>query len=122
MAAIDGQPEINNCYYWNFFATMGMGFLVTGPYSLITTAVSAELGQHPSLRGSSQALATVTAIIDGTGSIGAAIGPFLAGTLTANGTNLSPLQGDISGPSVCCPSVCSSLCWIHDQSPQPHLT
>ena len=29
--------------------------------------------------GSAKALATVTSIIDGTGSIGAAVGPFLAG-------------------------------------------
>lgn len=46
------------------------GALVNGPYALITTAVSAQLGTHPSLQGSSKALATVTAIIDGTGSIG----------------------------------------------------
>ncbi|XP_018916398.1 glucose-6-phosphate exchanger SLC37A2 isoform X2 [Bemisia tabaci] len=51
------------------------GALVNGPYALITTAISADLGsQH-----SSRALATVTAIIDGTGSIGAALGPLLAG-------------------------------------------
>ena len=42
------------------------------------------LGQHPSLQGSQKALATVTAIIDGTGSIGAAIGPLLAGPLSGN--------------------------------------
>ena len=47
-----------------------MGLLVNGPYALITTAVSTELGTHKSLRGSARALATVTAIIDGTGSIG----------------------------------------------------
>lgn len=46
------------------------GLLVNGPYALITTAVSAELGTHHSLQGNSKALATVTAIIDGTGSIG----------------------------------------------------
>lgn len=55
------------------------GSLVNGPYALITTAVSAELGTHPSLGEDSKALATVTAIIDGTGSIGAAVGPLLAG-------------------------------------------
>lgn len=55
------------------------GLLVNGPYALITTAISAELGTHPSLGDSSKALATVTAIIDGTGSIGAAVGPLLAG-------------------------------------------
>lgn len=46
---------------------------------MITTAVSAELGTHSSLGDNSKALATVTAIIDGTGSVGAAIGPLLAG-------------------------------------------
>ena len=46
------------------------GALVNGPYALITTAVSADLGTHKSLRGNARALATVTAIIDGTGSIG----------------------------------------------------
>ena len=46
------------------------GVLVNGPYALITTAVSADLGTHESLKGNAKALATVTAIIDGTGSIG----------------------------------------------------
>jgi len=58
------------------------GSFVNGPYALITTAVSAELGTKVS---NSNALATVTAIIDGTGSIGAAIGPFLAGMVSETG-------------------------------------
>ena len=58
------------------------GALVNGPYALITTAVSAELGTHPNLGENSKALATVTAIIDGTGSIGAAVGPLLAGIVS----------------------------------------
>ena len=61
-----------------------LGLLVNGPYALITTAVSAELGTHKSLLSSSKALATVTAIIDGTGSIGAAVGPLLAGFLAGD--------------------------------------
>nr|XP_022899760.1 glucose-6-phosphate exchanger SLC37A2 isoform X2 [Onthophagus taurus] len=64
-----------------------VGALVNGPYALITTSVSAELGTHSCLEGNSKALATVTAIIDGTGSIGAAVGPFLAGYLTQYGWN-----------------------------------
>ncbi|GCB84287.1 hypothetical protein scyTo_0024982, partial [Scyliorhinus torazame] len=48
---------------------IGCGALVNGPYALITTAVSADLGTHKSLTGNSKALSTVTAIIDGTGSI-----------------------------------------------------
>lgn len=55
---------------------------MNGPYALITTAVSTELGTHPSLGDNSKALATVTAIIDGTGSIGAAVGPLLAGLVS----------------------------------------
>eukprot|EP00055_Hartaetosiga_balthica_P015119 m.87190 g.87190 ORF g.87190 m.87190 type:complete len:501 (+) comp8784_c1_seq3:176-1678(+) len=69
----------------NYGITVGLlllsGFFVNGPYALITTAVSADLGTHESLQGNPLALATVTAIIDGTGSIGAAIGPYLAGSI-----------------------------------------
>ncbi|KAL7838541.1 hypothetical protein AOLI_G00269450 [Acnodon oligacanthus] len=71
--------------------TVGMlllcGALVNGPYALITTAVSADLGTHECLAGNSRALSTVTAIIDGTGSIGAAIGPLLAGLISPTGWN-----------------------------------
>ncbi|XP_029429198.1 glucose-6-phosphate exchanger SLC37A2 isoform X2 [Rhinatrema bivittatum] len=65
--------------------TIGMlilcGALVNGPYALITTAVSADLGTHKSLHGNARALSTVTAIIDGTGSIGAALGPLFVGLI-----------------------------------------
>lgn len=54
----------------NIFLLIVVGVLVNGPYALITTAVSADLGTHKSLRGNAKALATVTAVIDGTGSIG----------------------------------------------------
>lgn len=81
-----------------------VGIFVNGPYALITTAVCAELGTHESLEGNAKALATVTAIVDGTGSIGeketlkfvykyliktyfpgAAVGPLLAGYLQSFG-------------------------------------
>lgn len=64
-----------------------LGLFVNGPYSLITTSVSAELGQHKSLEGNAKALATVTSIIDGTGSIGAAFGPLIAGLVQDGGWN-----------------------------------
>ncbi|CAA6669793.1 unnamed protein product [Spirodela intermedia] len=69
----------------NVALMMVSGLFVNGPYALITTAVSADLGTHSSLRGNSRALATVAAIIDGTGSAGAAIGPLLTGVLSRNG-------------------------------------
>ncbi|KAK6275042.1 hypothetical protein POUND7_004751 [Theobroma cacao] len=69
----------------NILLMMIVGLFVNGPYALITTAVSADLGTHSSLRGDSRALATVTAIIDGTGSVGAALGPLLTGFLSTKG-------------------------------------
>ncbi|XP_004301733.1 PREDICTED: putative glycerol-3-phosphate transporter 4 [Fragaria vesca subsp. vesca] len=69
----------------NILLMMVAGLFINGPYALITTAVSADLGTHSSLRGDSRALATVTAIIDGTGSVGAAFGPLLTGFLSTIG-------------------------------------
>lgn len=74
--------------FLNIVLLFTLGILVNGPYALITTSVSAELGQHSSLEGNSKALATVTAIIDGTGSLGAAVGPFLAGFLSSSWKNV----------------------------------
>ena len=85
LAHVQGLPVINSSYLVNTLLLMLTGLLVNGPYALITTAVSAELGTHKSLAGSSKALATVTAIIDGTGSVGAAVGPLLAGWLAGGG-------------------------------------
>ncbi|KAF7828472.1 putative glycerol-3-phosphate transporter 4 [Senna tora] len=69
----------------NILLMMLTGLFVNGPYALITTAVSADLGTHSCLRGNSRALATVTAIIDGTGSVGAALGPLLTGFISRKG-------------------------------------
>ncbi|XP_058104065.1 putative glycerol-3-phosphate transporter 4 [Magnolia sinica] len=69
----------------NIALMMVAGLFVNGPYALITTAVSADLGTHSSLKGNSRALATVTAIIDGTGSVGAAFGPLLTGIISRKG-------------------------------------
>lgn len=72
-------------YVINAMMLFVLGLFVNGPYALITTSVSAELGQHKSLQGNGKALATVTSIIDGTGSIGAAVGPLIAGLVQAGG-------------------------------------
>ncbi|KAK9143108.1 hypothetical protein Syun_012508 [Stephania yunnanensis] len=73
--------------YLNIVLMFITGIFVNGPYALITTAVSADLGTHSSLRGNSRALATVTAIIDGTGSVGAAFGPLLTGYISSRSWN-----------------------------------
>lgn len=48
---------------------------------MISSAISADLGRQEALRGSQEALATVTGIVDGTGSIGAAAGQVNRNTL-----------------------------------------
>lgn len=73
--------------YTNLTLMLLCGLFVNGPYSLITTAVAADLGTQSIIKGNSRALATVTAIIDGTGSVGAAIGPLLAGYISTRGWN-----------------------------------
>lgn len=58
------------------------GALVNGPYCLITTAVSADLSQRVT---DGKAMATVSAIIDGMGSVGAVLGPLFAGFVSSSG-------------------------------------
>ncbi|CAL8099558.1 unnamed protein product [Calicophoron daubneyi] len=58
-----------------------LGVFINGPYLLISTAISAELGIHQSLRSNARALSTVVGIVDATGSAGSAIGPLLCGVL-----------------------------------------
>ena len=53
------------------------GLMIGGPANLISSAISADLGKQDALRGNEAALATVTGIVDGTGSVGAAIGQYL---------------------------------------------
>lgn len=55
------------------------GLFVNGPYCLITTSVSADLGDRIK---DGHAIATVAAIIDGMGSVGAVVGPLIAGFIS----------------------------------------
>lgn len=68
----------------NIALQMLVGSLVNGPYCLITTSVSADLGNRIT---DGRAMATVTAIIDGMGSIGAVLGPLFAGFASNSGGN-----------------------------------
>lgn len=58
-----------------------MGILVGGPNNIITSAVAADLSSHPSVRGSSKSLGTVTGLINGCGSFTASIGLLAVGPL-----------------------------------------
>ncbi|PIK50342.1 putative sugar phosphate exchanger 2 [Apostichopus japonicus] len=83
-------------YIVNIVLMVITGFFVNGPYALITTAVSADLGTHESLHGNAKALSTVTAIIDGTGTIGAAW----------TSTNRTYLTDQRSRLDLCIPNAC----------------
>merc|ERR1711933_545847 len=56
------------------FMLFCMGILVGGPNNIITSAVAADLSCHPSVRGSSKSLGTVTGLINGCGSFTASAG------------------------------------------------
>merc|ERR1712066_955232 len=62
-----------------------MGILVGGPNNIITSAVAADLAEHPSIGGNARSLGTVTGIINGSGSIIAAIGLMFIGPLKSLG-------------------------------------
>jgi MFS transporter, OPA family, solute carrier family 37 (glycerol-3-phosphate transporter), member 1/2 len=51
------------------------------PNNIITSAVAADLASHPSVRGSSKSLGTVTGLINGCGSVTASIGLMAVGPL-----------------------------------------
>ncbi|XP_013785292.1 sugar phosphate exchanger 3-like [Limulus polyphemus] len=61
----------------NGFLMSVTGFFIAGASNLVSTAISADLGRQKELSGSKEALSTVTGIVDGTGSAGAAVGQLL---------------------------------------------
>ncbi|VDP17581.1 unnamed protein product [Soboliphyme baturini] len=54
-----------------------LGFFCNGVANVISAAVSADLGSQKQIQGNAHALSTVTGIVDGMGSIGAAIGQLI---------------------------------------------
>lgn len=64
------------------------GFLVGSSANLISSAVAADLATNEESPISDEALATVTGIIDGTGSVGAGIGQLVIGCLALWGWDM----------------------------------
>jgi len=69
-------------YVVNVTLMVFSGVMLAGPASLICGVISADLGKHDKIQGNKQALATVTGIIDGTGSLGASLGQFVVGLIS----------------------------------------
>ena len=100
-----------------------MGILVGGPNNIITSAVAADLAEHPSIGGNTRSLGTVTGIINGSGSITAAFGLMCIG---AHARAPRPCQGRAARPipklsmlvatttnttnTTANPSVCPAVC------------
>ena len=54
-----------------------LGFFISGLNNMISSACAADLGKQEALKGNTKAISTVTGIIDGTGSLGTAVGLFI---------------------------------------------
>ncbi|GIY27424.1 glucose-6-phosphate exchanger SLC37A2 [Caerostris darwini] len=63
--------------YLDIFLQILVGIFVEAPYILLSTSVSVDLGMNSLLRRNNRGLATVAAIVEGTGAIGSAMGPFV---------------------------------------------
>lgn len=77
--------SVGGHYAGNVILMLVNGFMITGPANTITTSITVDLGKHEKIRGNADALATVSGIIDGTGSVGAAIGQYLVGLISLYG-------------------------------------
>ena len=61
-----------------------IGVMVGGSYNLIVSTIAADLGKMPHLSSNKEALGTVTGLIDGTGSVGSAVGQLVIPPINAN--------------------------------------
>ena len=66
----------------NVILMLLIGATLVGPASLITSVISTDLGRNSRIAGNTAAVSTVSGIIDGTGSLGAALGQFLVGLIS----------------------------------------
>ena len=69
--------ESSDSMAMNAFLMSIAGFFVGGAANMISATITADLGRQEAIQGNSEALSTVTGIVDGTGSVGAAIGQLL---------------------------------------------
>ncbi|TRY67973.1 hypothetical protein DNTS_006122 [Danionella cerebrum] len=77
MGALVGYSHSPDNQLVNGALLAATGFLIGGPSNMISSAISADLGRQEALQNSQEALATVTGIVDGTGSVGAAAGQYV---------------------------------------------
>lgn len=61
-----------------------VGFFVGGAANMISATITADLGKQGPIQGNKEGLATVTGIVDGTGSVGAALGQLFVPLIQSN--------------------------------------
>jgi len=68
--------------YMNVFLMILTGVLIGGPSNIVSSAVSADLGTHPDIKGNKKALATVSGVVDGIACAGSAFGQLAVAALS----------------------------------------
>ncbi|XP_022105340.1 sugar phosphate exchanger 3-like isoform X2 [Acanthaster planci] len=76
-----GYSFCSNSYILNATVLTLAGIFVNGVAHVISSVIAADLGQQDAIKGCREALATVTGIIDGTGTMGAAVGQVIVPVL-----------------------------------------
>ena len=69
--------ESSDSKLMNAFLMSIVGFFVGGAANMISATITADLGKQGPIQGNKEGLSTVTGIVDGTGSVGAALGQLL---------------------------------------------
>jgi MFS transporter, OPA family, solute carrier family 37 (glycerol-3-phosphate transporter), member 3 len=64
-----------------------VGFIVGGVFNIVTATAAADLAKGDQIQGNSKALSTVTGILDGCGSLGAAFGSLIIGEIRKRSWN-----------------------------------
>jgi len=91
------------------------GFFFGGPEVIVGGAIASDLGENQALNHNSRAISTITGIIDGTGSIGAAIVQLLIPILKSHSFYF------YFSLSVCAAILCTPLALKENRTPPPDI-
>jgi len=100
-----------------------MGILIGGPNNIVTSAVAADLAEHPSVKGSKSSLGTVVGLINGSGSFVAAMGqmcvPYITDALGWSALWYFMLVSTVISCLLMIPKIHSELFGVDAPAPAP---
>ena len=73
---------LGTTYILNIILMVTTGVFLGGPENLMTSVISADLGKHKAVQKGTKAIATVSGIINGSGSVGSAFAQLVVGYLS----------------------------------------